>query len=109
MTDVRGDKFMNFDLKNLKRKNHLEDLDGDGRTTLKPFKKQVDKMQRYTIFFIAVNALHVSGSLAPISMSSKLYRQHKVFVVLFLFLTAIVDELEQLTHDELLMMGGGTA
>ena len=39
MTDVRGDKFMNFGLKNLKRKNHLEDLDGDGRTTLKPFKK----------------------------------------------------------------------
>jgi len=32
---------MDFGLKNLKRKNHLEDLDGDGRTTLKRFKKQV--------------------------------------------------------------------
>jgi hypothetical protein len=40
MTDVRGDKFMNLGLKNLKRKNHLEDLDGDGRTKLKRPNKQ---------------------------------------------------------------------
>jgi hypothetical protein len=33
MTNVRDDKFMNFGLKNLKGKNHLEDLDGDGRAT----------------------------------------------------------------------------
>ena len=62
----------------------------------------------------------------PIIRSSKLYVQHRVFVKLFLLLTANVSELE-LTHDsgkkqknltktrccinsfELLMMGGGTA
>jgi hypothetical protein len=48
----------------------------------------------------------------PIMRSSKLYTHHRVFVELFLLLTAIVSELEQLTRDsgfELLMMGGGTA
>ena len=45
----------------------------------------------------------------PITRSSKLYTQHRVFIELFLLLTAIVGELFQLTHDELLMMGGGTA
>jgi hypothetical protein len=35
----------------------------------------------------------------PIIRSSKLYTQHQVFVEFFLLLTAIVDELEQLTHD----------
>jgi hypothetical protein len=34
----------------------------------------------------------------PIIRSSKLYTPHRVFVELFLFLTAIVNELE-LTHD----------
>ena len=34
----------------------------------------------------------------PIIGSSKLYTQHRVFVELFLLLTAIVGELE-LTHD----------
>jgi len=34
----------------------------------------------------------------PIIRSSKLYTQHRVFVELFLLLTAIVSELE-LTHD----------
>jgi hypothetical protein len=34
----------------------------------------------------------------PIIRSSKLYTQHRVFVYLFLLLTAIVSELE-LTHD----------
>ena len=40
--------------------------------------------------------------LPPIIRSSKLYSQHRVFVELFLLLTAIVGELElqlQLTHD----------
>jgi hypothetical protein len=35
----------------------------------------------------------------PIIRSSKLYTQHRVFVELFLPLTAIVSELFQLTHD----------
>jgi len=35
----------------------------------------------------------------PIIRSSKLYTQHRVFVELFLLLTAIVSELERLTHD----------
>jgi len=38
----------------------------------------------------------------PIIRSSKLYTQHRVFVEVFLLLTAIVSELEQqsqLTHD----------
>jgi len=35
----------------------------------------------------------------PIIRSSKLYTQHRVFVELFLLLTAIVSELQQLTHD----------
>jgi hypothetical protein len=37
----------------------------------------------------------------PITRSSKLYTQHRVFVELFLFLTAtsILGEFEQLTHD----------
>jgi len=34
----------------------------------------------------------------PITRSSKLYTQHRVFVELFLLLTAVVSELE-LTHD----------
>ena len=35
----------------------------------------------------------------PIIRSSKLYTQHQVFAKLFLLLTAVVNELEQLTHD----------
>jgi len=36
----------------------------------------------------------------PIIRSSKLYIQHRVFVELLPLLTAIVCELEQLTHDD---------
>jgi hypothetical protein len=35
-----------------------------------------NKMQRYTIFFIAVNALHVSGGFPPIIRSSKFKTVH---------------------------------
>jgi len=82
-----------------------------------------NKMQRYTMIFITINAVHVLGR------SSKLYTQHRVFVELLLLLTAIVSELglqSQLTQAvrssksstntrccvysfELLMMGEGTA
>jgi hypothetical protein len=39
-------------------------------------------MQRYTIFFIAVNALHVSGSFSAHHQELKLYTQHLVYVKL---------------------------
>jgi hypothetical protein len=40
-------------------------------------------MQRYAIFFIAVNALHVSGGFfRPSSGDQKLYTQHLVSVML---------------------------
>jgi len=46
----------------------------------------------------------------PIIRSSKLYSQHRVFVELFLLLTAIVSDLELSVYSfELLMIGGGTA
>jgi hypothetical protein len=55
----------------------------------------------------------------PIIRSSKLYTQHRVFVELFLLLTAVVGELELSKSStntrcyvysfELLIMGGGTA
>jgi len=48
-------------------------------------------MQCYTMVFITINALHVSGSL-------KLNIQHRVFVYLFLLLATVVSEF-QLTHD----------
>jgi hypothetical protein len=35
-------------------------------------------MQRYTIFFIIVNALHVSGGIAAHHQELKLYTQHLV-------------------------------
>jgi hypothetical protein len=37
-------------------------------------------MQRYTILFIAVNALHVSGCLSAHHQELKLYIQHLVYV-----------------------------
>ena len=36
----------------------------------------------------------------PIIRSSKLYTQHRLYVELFLLLTAIVSELLQLTHEK---------
>jgi hypothetical protein len=39
-------------------------------------------MQRYTIFFIAANALHVSGGFSAIHQELKLYTQHLVYVKL---------------------------
>jgi hypothetical protein len=41
-----------------------------------------NKMQRYTIFFIAVKALHVSGSFSAHHQELKLYTQHLVYVKL---------------------------
>jgi len=85
-----------------------------------------NKIQRYTVVFITVNAVHVSGGSSAHHQELKLYTQHQVFVELFLLLIAIVTEF-QLTPDsgkkqkkldkypllcmqfELLMMGGETA
>jgi hypothetical protein len=39
-----------------------------------------NKMQRYTIFFIAVNGLHVSGVFSAHHQELKLYTQHLVCV-----------------------------
>jgi hypothetical protein len=39
-----------------------------------------NKTQRYTIFFIAVNALHVSGGFSAHHQELKLYTQHLVYV-----------------------------
>jgi hypothetical protein len=39
-----------------------------------------NKIQRYTIFFIAVNALHVSGGFSAHHQELKLYIQHLVYV-----------------------------
>ena len=53
-------------------------------------------MQRYTMIYM------FQAVSPPIIRSSKLYTQHRVFVELFLLLTASVSELERkfhLTHD----------
>ena len=41
-----------------------------------------NKMQRYTIFYIAVSALHVSGDSSAHHQELKLYTQHLVYVKL---------------------------
>jgi hypothetical protein len=45
-----------------------------------------NKMQRYTIFFLAVNALHVSGGFSAHHQELKLYIQHLVYVMMYLWL-----------------------
>jgi hypothetical protein len=44
-----------------------------------------NKMQRHTIFFIAVNALHVSGGFSAHHQELKLYTQHLVYVNLDIY------------------------
>jgi len=41
-----------------------------------------NKLQSYTIFFIAVNALHVSGGFSALLQELKNYTQHLVYVKL---------------------------
>jgi hypothetical protein len=53
-----------------------------------------NEVQRYTMVFITINALHFQAVPPPIIRSSKLYTQNRVFVEIFLLLTAIVSELE---------------
>jgi hypothetical protein len=103
------------------------------------YSSKTNKMQRYTMVFITIKALHVSGcssvhhqELKTVYTASGICRAFsssycycEFFVELFLLLTAIVSELEltiavgsrkSLTNIrycvysfELLMMGRGTA
>ena len=58
-----------------------------------------NKMQRYTMVFITISVLHVSGGISTHHQELKTVYTHRVFVRAFLLLTAIVSELEELTHD----------
>ena len=84
-------------------------------------------MQRYTMVFITINALHVSRGSSAHHQELKTVYTASGTVEFFLLLTSIVGELELTIHDsgknkknldstrccvysfELLMMGGGTA
>ena len=70
-------------------------------------------MQRYTIFFITVNAVHVSGGFSAHHQELKNCTNSIGYMPSLLAATASVGEF-QLTHAvctvfELLMMGGETA
>jgi len=63
---------------------------------------KTNKMQRHTMVFITTNALRVSDGSSAHHQELKMYIQDRVYVELFLLLTAIVNKLElkfQLTHD----------
>jgi hypothetical protein len=66
-------------------------------------------MQRYTIFFIVVNAVHVSGGFPAHHQELKLYTQQLVYVTLAV--AASKPDIYQMLYVqfELLMMGGKTA
>jgi len=49
-----------------------------------------NKKQRYTIIFIIINDLHVSGGSSAHHQEPKLHTQHRVFVELLLLLTEAV-------------------
>jgi hypothetical protein len=76
-----------------------------------------NKMQRYKIFFIAVNALHFSGGFSARHQKLKLYTQHLVCGRFgtanspTLAVTASKPDIYQMlcVQFELLMMGGKTA
>ena len=51
-------------------------------------------MQRYTVVFITINVLHVSGGSTAHHQELKTVYTASVFVELFLLLTDIVSELE---------------
>ena len=73
-------------------------------------------MQPYTIFFITVNAVHVSGAFSAHHEELKNCTHSIGYMASLHAATASVGELEQLTHAsgsgrvfELLMMGGKRA
>jgi hypothetical protein len=55
-------------------------------------------MQCYTIFFIAVEALHVSGGFSAHHQELKLYTHHLVYVNSLLAVTVSIGELAVPTH-----------
>jgi len=55
-------------------------------------------MQRYTIFFITVNALHVSGGFSAHHQELKNCTHRIGYISSLLTVTASVGELERLTH-----------
>ena len=55
-------------------------------------------MQRYTIFFIIVSALHVSGGFSAHHQELKNCTHSIMYVSSLLAATASVGELEQLAH-----------
>jgi hypothetical protein len=59
-------------------------------------------MQRYTLFFIALNTIHVSGGFSAHHQELKLYIQRLVYVKLDIYHMLYVQ-------FELLMMGGKSA
>jgi hypothetical protein len=56
-------------------------------------------MQRYNIFFIIVNAVHVSGCFSAHHQELKTCTHSIGYVPSLLAATASVGELEQLTHQ----------
>jgi hypothetical protein len=72
-------------------------------------------MQRYTIFFIAVNALHVSGGFSVHHQELQLYIQHLVYVKHYCQLTHASGSSKLDIHQmlyvqfEFLMMDGNPA
>jgi hypothetical protein len=78
-----------------------------------------NEMQRYTIIFIALSALHVSGGFSAHHQDLKLYIQHLAYVRLacctanspMLAVEASKPDVCQMLYIqfELLMMGGKTA
>jgi len=54
-------------------------------------------MQHYTMFFITVNAVHVSGGFSTHHQELK-NCTHSIWYMSSLLATASVGELEQLTH-----------
>jgi hypothetical protein len=86
-----------------------------------------NKMQRYTIFFITVNALHVAGGFSARHQELKNCKHSIGYMSSLLAATASMGELFQITHAsgsskqarhipdgvctviKLLMMGGETA
>jgi hypothetical protein len=56
-----------------------------------------NKMQRYTIFFIPLNALHVSGCFSAHHQELKPYTQHLVYVKLLAATASVGDHAETCT------------
>ena len=69
-----------------------------GPYIVKVFLSITNKMQRYTVFFIAVNALHVSGGFSAHHQELKKRTHSIAYMSSLLAATASVGEF-QLTHS----------